>query len=214
MAIEELALPFDPEAVLELSSRAKRELRKAAKAMRNSVPRTALVARSEALVEKLRELPEMVRAKRVALFYPIEAQREIDLRAFDAALRARGVGVFYPVVTGQKEDREMAFADPRSLDALEDRGHGFKEPPADIEPTLALDVLVVPALLVDPRGHRLGYGAGYYDRVLARCASEAFFVAVVYDFGLAADLPTMATDVPVHAVVTDKRVLLVEGDQR
>lgn len=203
-------LPFDPEAVVELSSRAKRELRKSAKAMRNSVPRVALAARSEALVERLRELPEIVRAKRVALFYPIEAQREIDLRPLDAALRAREVGVFYPIVTGKTADREMSFADPGSLELMEDREHGFREPPAHLETSLILDVVVVPALLVDPRGHRLGYGAGYYDRVLARCPVGTFLVAVVYEFGLAADLPTVPTDVPVHAVVTDRRVLLVE----
>lgn len=210
MAEEESALPFDPEAVLELTGRAKRELRKSAKAMRRSVPRAALTARSEALVDKLRELPEILAAKRVALFFPIEAQREIDLRAFDAWLRARGASAFYPVVTGAREDRAMSFADPGSLEALEDRGSGFMEPSPDAEATLELDVVVVPALLVDGRGHRLGYGAGYYDRALARCAPGVFFVAVVYEFGLAAELPTVPTDVPVHAIVTDRRVLRIE----
>lgn len=204
MADEETALPFDPEAVLELSKRAKRELRKSAKALRASVPKGALAARSAAIVERLRALPAIAAAKRVALFFPIEAQREIDLRPFDAWLRARGVSALYPVVTGE---REMSFADPGSLDAMEDREHGFMEPPERAATTFDVDVVIVPALMVDGNGQRLGYGAGYYDRALTKCRAGARFVAVVYDFQLAADLPSMETDVRVHEVVTDQRVL-------
>jgi 5-formyltetrahydrofolate cyclo-ligase len=196
------ALPFDPEAVAELVQRAKRELRKSAKKMRLGIPRGALATRGAALVERLRE--ELGDARRVALFHPIEAQREVDLRALDPAIRAAGGLVAYPAFL---EDRTMVFRDPGSLEALVDRGSGFLEPPPDAERVEELDVIVVPALLVDANGHRLGYGGGFYDRTLPRFCPPARAVAAVFDFQLAADLPSTTTDVRVNAVVTDRKVL-------
>jgi 5-formyltetrahydrofolate cyclo-ligase len=65
-------------------------------------------------------------------------------------------------------------------------------------------VIVVPALAVAPSGHRLGYGAGYYDRALS-VAAGSFTVAVVYDYQLLVELPVLPHDVPVAHVVTDTR---------
>jgi 5-formyltetrahydrofolate cyclo-ligase len=69
---------------------------------------------------------------------------------------------------------------------------------------------VVPALAVDPRGHRVGYGAGFYDRTLPRFVPPAVSIAVAFDFQLAVEVPTTEGDVAVSWIVTDARELRAE----
>ena len=143
----------------------------------------------------------------VALFYPIERRHEVDLRALDASLRAAGVRIAYPAI--DPETRVMSFRATSSIDELEERGMGFREPPLAAEEMLGLDVIIVPALQVDAHGHRIGYGAGYYDRALPRYSPPARTIAVVFDFQLIPEVPVTDGDVPIGVVVTDRRVLRV-----
>ncbi|MBV9484484.1 MAG: 5-formyltetrahydrofolate cyclo-ligase, partial [Frankiaceae bacterium] len=63
----------------------------------------------------------------------------------------------------------------------------------------AANVIVVPALAVDQRGHRLGRGRGYYDRALAEVTT--LVVAAIYDDELKEAVPVDAHDHPVDAVL-------------
>jgi 5-formyltetrahydrofolate cyclo-ligase len=69
-----------------------------------------------------------------------------------------------------------------------------------------VDFALVPALAVDPRGYRIGYGGGYYDKLIPRL-SEACTCVVAYDFQLISEVRELAFDVPVDLVVTDARVI-------
>ncbi len=154
-------------------------------------------------------MPEMQTAARVALFWPIVSRHEVDVRALDAILRARGATVAYPSI--DPESRDMTFRVTSRREDLEERGFGFEEPAHDSPLVEALDVIIVPALAVEPRGHRLGYGAGFYDRTLPKWSPPAIKVAVVFDFQLLVELPFTETDVPVDWIVTDTRVLQAEN---
>jgi len=70
--------------------------------------------------------------------------------------------------------------------------------------------VLVPALALDSRGHRLGYGAGYYDRTLPRFCPPAVSIGVAYDFQLLVELPVTEGDVPCDWIVTDTRALAAE----
>ncbi|WP_437276673.1 5-formyltetrahydrofolate cyclo-ligase [Sorangium sp. So ce375] len=199
---------MDPDAEAALRYRAKAELRKRARAVRSSIPPEAILERSRRIQRALAELPALVAARRVALFYPIEGRNEVDLRELDPVLRARGVRVAYPAI--DPESRAMTFRFVADPEAMQERGLGFREPdPAD-EEAAALDVIVVPALQIDPRGHRIGYGAGYYDSTLPRFCPPAHGVGVVFDFQLVVEVPATPGDVPLGTIVTDARVLDAE----
>ncbi len=184
--------------------RVKLELRKRMRGLRNTTPASACAVRSEKIVERLRALPVVGGAKSVALFWPIEDKHEVDLRALDDELRARGGRVAYPAIDPETRAMTFRFA-PTS--ELEERGLGFAEPPPGAQEAQALDAIVVPALAIDERGHRLGYGAGYYDRTLPRFAPPAVTIGVAYDFQLLVEVPALALDVPVDWVVTDARTI-------
>ena len=186
-----------------LRVRVKAELRKRLRGVRKTMPPEAGAERSAKIVANL-EAHDAVRAARsVALFWPIEARKEVDLRALDASLRSRGVRVAYPAI--DPDTNAMTFRlvdDPR---ALEEAGFGFAEPAPSLPEAETLDVIVVPAIALDPTGQRIGYGAGYYDRTLPRFSPPAITIGVVYDWQLVAEVPVTPHDVRLAWVVTDVR---------
>lgn len=192
-----------------LRRKVKTELRRRMRGLRNAVPGPACGERSAAIRARLEAMECLRRARTVALFWPMEDRHEVDLRPLDITLRARGVRIAYPSI--DPETRVMTFryvgpAQP-SAQSLEERGLGFAEPAPDAEeaPAHGLDVIVVPALAVDPTGQRIGYGAGFYDRTVPRFSPPAVLVGVAFDYQVIAEVPVTAGDVPVHHVVTDAR---------
>jgi 5-formyltetrahydrofolate cyclo-ligase len=102
------------------------------------------------------------------------------------------------------------------LDELVASAAGFLEPPPSARAAAPgeVDVVVVPALAVSGTGHRLGYGAGFYDRVLPVYCPPALAVAVAFDFQLLGELPVFEWDFACEVVVTDDRTLRVEPPPR
>jgi 5-formyltetrahydrofolate cyclo-ligase len=185
----------------------KAELRRRMRGVRATLPASARDEKSRAIAVQLLALPALARAKTAALFWPMEGRNEIDLRPVDASLRERGVRVAYPktdVDTGALSFHFVEQPAAMCAGALGVCEPGESDPAVATDP---LDVIVVPALAVDPRGHRIGYGAGYYDRALARLAPPAVAVAVAFDFQLLVELPNTPEDVPVAFVVTESRTL-------
>lgn len=68
-------------------------------------------------------------------------------------------------------------------------------------PVNQLDLLMVPGLAFDGRGHRLGHGFGYFDRCLARLGTRIPTVGLAYRFQLLERLPTAAHDCAVSTVL-------------
>lgn len=192
-----------------LKARAKKQLRQRARAVRAAIPRGALKLRSDAIAARIDALPEIAAARSIALFWPMEDKGEVDLRALGGRCRDRGLRVFYPFMG--ETYALSGFSHVGSDDELEERGRGFLEPragapsasPAD------LDVIVVPALAVSPTGHRLGYGAGFYDGILPRFRPPALAVVVAYEFEMLLEVPVFPHDVPCDVVVTDARTLRI-----
>jgi len=79
---------FDPELESLLRQRAKTELRRRMRGLRNAIPREACAARSQRIVERVLASPEFERALAVGLFWPMLERNEVDVRPLDAAARA------------------------------------------------------------------------------------------------------------------------------
>lgn len=190
-----------------LRRRVKAELRKRVRGLRAAAPASACGERSAKIVQLLETLDAMKAARRVALFWPMVERHEVDLRPLDEALRARGVRVAYPAI--DPETHRMCFRFVESPTELEERGTGFREPaPSATECARGdLDLVVVPAIVLAPTGHRIGYGAGYYDRTISTVAPPAMTVGVGYDYQLLAEVPVTEGDIALDWIVTDARVL-------
>ena len=74
---------------------------------------------------------------------------------------------------------------------------------AEVQPA-QLDAVLVPLLACDQRGHRVGYGGGFYDRFLAQCRPNTRFIglSILEEEPIAAIADVLPTDVPLHACLT------------
>lgn len=192
----------DPKAVAYLREHAKRELRSRMRSVRALVPASARAERARAATLRVLDLAEYVGAQTIVGFSAI--QKEIDPAELLAGARASGKRVGLPRVVGDL----LELHEFRDVSELEEGSFGVLEPAASAPVIAAADVdlVVVPGLAFDARGHRLGYGRAFYDRLLPGMP-KAFRLGFAYDFQVVMELPDDAHDIPMHAVVTDLRVL-------
>jgi 5-formyltetrahydrofolate cyclo-ligase len=153
---------------------------------------------AEAIALHVVAMPVVAGARRIACYLSMPS--EPGTAPLIAALHERGVEVVVPV---SLDDHTMAWVVHDPAAPLEKTSLGIPEPDG---PRLGPDALatcslvIVPALAVDHAGHRLGRGAGYYDRALADLAAPS--CALVFTHELLAEVPHEPHDVPVQMVVT------------
>jgi len=75
-----------------------------------------------------------------------------------------------------------------------------------------IDLILVPAIAFDFSGHRLGYGAGFYDRYLPR-AKNAFKVGLTYAQNFVKELPKQDHDCAVDIIITEEKILIVKENR-
>lgn len=186
----------------ELRQRTKQALRKQMRAVRAALPASACDARSAAITKRLFTLPELDAASTLLAFASV--RNEVRTGPSLKAAWAAGKRVALPRVVGDELCLQLITAET----PLTEGPFAIPEPPessARIEPD-EVDFALVPALAVDPRGYRIGYGGGYYDRLIPQL-SKACSCAVAYDFQLISEVPELPFDVEVDLVVTDERLI-------
>lgn len=174
-------------------------LRSAGRLARSRVTGATRVDATAAVVARLLLLPEVERAERVLVTAAVGD--ELDLTGLRERLLTRGTAVALPVVDGD----DLV---PVDLVAGAELTPGWRDVPEPVGPPSPgpVDVVVVPALALDRRGGRLGYGGGHFDRFLAGPAEAATSIGAVFHDQLVEDVPTLPHDVTLDIVVTDQGV--------
>ncbi|SCY61582.1 5-formyltetrahydrofolate cyclo-ligase [Rhizobium sp. NFACC06-2] len=133
-------------------------------------------------------------------FMPIRS--EADTRPLMEALRTRGGRLVLPVVL----DREtIVFRAFETDTLLVKTGFGTTGPGEDAE-VLDPDILLVPLSVFDGKGQRVGYGAGHYDRAIARLHArgrQPVLIGVAFDCQEVPSVPAEPHDVSLHAILTE-----------
>ena len=184
--------------------REKTELRVRMRELRSGLPEQERERASAAAVERLLALPEAEPAPGTVAFVFRSFGSEISTVALLDGLAVRGVLLALPVL----RDGTMEAVAYRPGDPLVASGYGPMEPRdrTAVAPG-SIDLIVAPGLAFDARGFRLGYGGGYYDAFLRGARRDAARVGLGFDLQVVASVPHGARDEPLHAVVTDARVL-------
>lgn len=187
-----------------LRSRHKAELRRRMLAVRGATPKDARAERMRRATELAKTL-DWEGVQTVASFSAIRG--EMDPLPLEDWLRERGIRIAYPCIDLDTHELVLRIAERTEL---EEATFGLLEPSSHCPVAKEVDRVLVPALAIDPRGHRVGYGRGYYDRLLASMPNTQH-IGFVYDFQLIAEAPNQDGDVALHRVVTGTRILECEG---
>ena len=142
--------------------------------------------------------------KCVAGYWPIGD--EIDPRPTLEAVLGAGGQAALPVVAGQGQ--VLIFRQWRRGDPLDPGPFGTAHPNPRA-PAVTPDVLLLPLIAYDEVGHRLGYGAGYYDRTVEalRNQRDVIVIGLAYDEQEIDAVPAAGHDQRLDAVITDRRTL-------
>lgn len=180
----------------------KERLRKRVLAAHKGLARGRVEVGGQAILEKVLGLEAYRRAKLVHT-YVSSKENEVDTRALIGTCLAQGKRVAVPVVMPSAKTMGHALID--DLDQLVVGPWGLAQPdPAAARwlPAKArIDLVVVPGLAFDRRGHRIGRGGGYYDRFLAQV--QTVKIGLCYDELVLDYIPGEPHDVPVDMVVAE-----------
>ncbi len=185
---------------------AKRALRDRVLAARDRLPAAAHRASSQAIAATLAARDDFRAARAVLLTLPFRS--EWDTTALVAAALDAGKTLVLPRVNEASRMLELcAVAD---LDREAVAGfRGIREPDArcaHVAPD-AVEWVLVPGVAFDRECRRLGYGGGYYDRLLASIAASAPRIAGAFELQIVERVPATQHDLGVDAVVTEQRTL-------
>ncbi|MGO9134888.1 MAG: 5-formyltetrahydrofolate cyclo-ligase [Methylovirgula sp.] len=179
---------------------AKAALRKEALARRELITRIEYRAFAERLARIGAGIVAEKRASVASVFWSIGTEPSIF--ALIENLARQGVATALPVMQGRGEP--LLFRLWKKGEPLNEVKWGIKEPLPEAEEVLP-DLLFVPLAAYDRSGNRLGYGAGFYDRTLAklRATKKVTAVGVAYDIQEMQAIPTDAYDEKLDYVLTD-----------
>lgn len=179
------------------------QLRQARKAYVQSLSPSARAAAERDLLQHL--LPHLPKGARIALYRAVG--EEIDATALAAYAAEQQWRLALPRVSGQGL---MDFHLWEKDTVLEKGLASIPQPPAHA-PRLMPDIILLPLVGADRHGHRLGQGAGYYDRALAALHSAGqrpFTIGLAWDVQVGAPLAHEPHDVPLDALCTPTQWIL------
>jgi 5-formyltetrahydrofolate cyclo-ligase len=182
---------------------AKAAIRREALTRRNALPAAMRADAAAAIAE--RPFPRALPAgAAVSGFMPLNG--EINPIPLMRKLADAGAALALPVVSGRGKPlvmRAFAFGDPLASGIW-----GIREPEPDA-PEVFPDILLVPLVAFDRNGHRIGYGAGYYDLTITSLRAQKRVLAVGIAFAAQeiAQVPTTPRDARLDLVLTERETI-------
>lgn len=180
-------------------------LRRMAQSRRRALTSQTWLCWSRLIQAKAIERPQYLAAASVALYSPVD--NEVDTRTIMKHALGSRKKVYYPRLSGTVVP---VFARVHSEDDFICGPHGVPEPVGDIRLTGADFenlVVIVPGLVFDRRGYRLGRGGGWYDRALALLGERVCSLGLAYEFQIMDRLPQRSWDQKVDYVITESRLI-------
>ncbi|MDR3672399.1 MAG: 5-formyltetrahydrofolate cyclo-ligase [Holophaga sp.] len=181
----------------------KAELRKRFKALRDGCPAPFRSAWSQRICDHLGAFCAERGIQRAASFGPFGS--EVDLRPLAQA--NPGLILFFPRVAGLDPPRLTWGPGP-----LEPGTWGLQEPATAPHALPPVQLLLVPGLAFAADGHRLGYGKGFYDAVLAALPGEVAVLGVGFELQRCDQLPVSPLDLPVQGLASEAGISWVRPE--
>ena len=189
---------------------AKQAMRARVAALRDALDPAWRAQASEALVQRIATLPSFVAARTVLLTAPFRS--EWNARPLIERALVEGKTVALPRV--DEPARMLVLC--RIRDVARDIMLGWRGLPEPVPgcthvPVEAIDWVLVPGVAFDRGGARIGYGGGYYDRLLPLLPASAPRVAGAFSVQIVDEVPAAPHDITMDTVVTEHGVVVERG---
>jgi 5-formyltetrahydrofolate cyclo-ligase len=176
-------------------------------ALRDNMPSDQLDIVSSRIASRLFEVREFSNARTISLYLHMGSEvRTSTILAWCLGHQKR---VIVPVI--DRANRRLIFSELKAPQSeLEPGTFGILEPRPESLRLVSLeeaDVALVPGVVWDLHGYRIGYGGGYYDRTVNSLHGNLLTIGLAYEFQILRELPRTRYDTPVHKVVTERRTL-------
>lgn len=180
------------------------DIRKNHLARRAALPAEVRAVRDSRICQNILSAATYRYADVVLMYYPVKSEVDI-LPVFHAAVAA-GKKVAFPRCNA--EDRSMIFYFAESEEDFEEETYELREPktslpafdPADADGQNV--ICIVPAVVYDRRGYRIGYGGGYYDRFFGKHRFAS--IGVAYEDFILKSVPHGRFDISVDVVISER----------
>ncbi len=185
----------------------KESKRKELKEKRKKLTREEVLRKSRKIHDKIIELPEFQSKQNISIYVAKKKAGEVETEEMIKSWIKKDKKILVPFVDGS----ELKLSLLKNFEKdLEKGKFGIKEPRKDkkrLFPIKKVEVIFVPGLGFDLEGNRLGFGKGYYDRFLRKASNDTDFIVLAFDFQISKEIPHTETDVPVHKIITEKRII-------
>ncbi len=184
----------------------KRVLRNEVLAWRDALPEHSRKLASQLITERLLACKEMKGARAVLAY--VSMGSEVRTVSLLQHVLDQGKRLILPRVNREKRCLDLFAVSDLVLD-LEPGTWGIREPQPTrcerISDTRSIDVVLVPGVAFTAARERLGYGGGFYDKLLGNWQGERHLIAAAFDQQIVDALPTGPADVGVDRIVTPTR---------
>ena len=159
--------------------------------------------KDEQILQKLLMLPEFQHARTVLLYLPIHG--EVDLRELFARKNHKLNKKF--ILPRVKDEKTLHLYHVSNLDEVEVGRYKIMEPKTHLKQANPeeIDLAIVPGIVFAENGHRIGYGKGFYDRLLKKINTPK--IGVAYHFQIVENIPGEVHDTPMDMIITEQKTI-------
>jgi 5-formyltetrahydrofolate cyclo-ligase len=192
-----------------ISKALKAKLRSERLAARDAISGEDRIEKALMMAETGGSLIDLLPGQEVSGFFPIRS--EVDVRPLMQKLKERGAKLCMPVVV---DKHTIVFRELLAGAPMVSTGFGTFGPGEDARP-VDPDIMLVPLAAFDRAGHRIGYGAGFYDRAISRLHEKGLrprLIVVAFDCQEVDIIPAEDHDVAVDAILTESGLKIIEKE--
>lgn len=188
----------------------KKTIRKDILNKRDSIKPEIRHKKDSMIMHRVISLPDFEEAKTILYFASFRSE-VATLPHIEEALKG-GKRIVLPKV--HNKDKRLKLYEILDTGDIKPGFMGIPEPkvmPERQRDINDVDLVIMPGVAFDQDGNRLGYGAGYYDKLLAGLKKDIPLIGIAYEEQIVDTLPSEGHDVKVNKIVTDKRIIEVKA---
>ncbi len=178
-------------------------LRKKILRERAKIPLSTRENYSERINKLIKSTSYYKNSKTIMVF--LSFNHEVDTHKFIKDAISEGKRIVVPISI--HETRELIPSELKDFNELEIGYFNILTPKEEFIRPVAkeeIELIIVPGIVFDSHGFRIGYGGGYYDRFLSDIAKKVPKIAIGFSMQLIEQVPRESFDIPVDMIVTEK----------